>query len=77
MAQRGFMLNSGCEVSPEVFGYHVYMVQKAVQDFGDYDNWNECFTFRRNIQACMLSCKDKLSWRLLRLTPDPAVLKLK
>lgn len=38
MAQRGFMLNSGCEVSPEVFGYHVYMVQKAVQDFGEYDN---------------------------------------
>jgi uroporphyrinogen decarboxylase len=34
----GFMLSSGCELSPETPGYHVYMMQKAVQDFGGYDN---------------------------------------
>jgi uroporphyrinogen decarboxylase len=37
-APRGFMLSSGCEVSPETPGYHVYMMQKAVQDFGVYDS---------------------------------------
>lgn len=33
-APRGFMLSSGCEVSPETPGYHVYLMQKAVRDFG-------------------------------------------
>lgn len=37
-ASRGFMLSSGCEVSPETPGYHVYMMQKAILDFGGYDN---------------------------------------
>ena len=36
-APQGFMLSSGCEVSPETPGYHIYMMQKAVQDFGAYD----------------------------------------
>ncbi|MDY6791832.1 MAG: uroporphyrinogen decarboxylase family protein [Thermodesulfobacteriota bacterium] len=36
-APRGFMLSSGCEVSPETPGYHIYMMQKAVQDFGTYN----------------------------------------
>jgi len=36
-APRGFMLSSGCEVSPETPGHHIYMMQKAVQDFGIYD----------------------------------------
>lgn len=33
-APRGFMLSSGCEVSPETPGYHIYVMQKALQDFG-------------------------------------------
>ena len=33
-APRGFMLSSGCEVSPETPGHHVYIMQKAIQDFG-------------------------------------------
>ena len=37
-APRGFMLSSGCEVSPETPGYHVYMMQKAIQDFGGYND---------------------------------------
>ena len=36
-APRGFMLSSGCEVSPETPGYHVYVMQKALQDFGSYN----------------------------------------
>ena len=36
LAPRGFMFSSGCEVSPETPGYHVYMMQKALQDFGSY-----------------------------------------
>jgi len=35
-APHGFMLSSGCEVSPETPGYHVYMMQKAIQDVGGY-----------------------------------------
>jgi uroporphyrinogen decarboxylase len=33
-APRGFMFSSGCEVSPETPGYHLYMVKKALTDFG-------------------------------------------
>ena len=36
LAPRGFMLSSGCEVSPETPGYHVHMMQKALQDYGSY-----------------------------------------
>ena len=35
-AERGFMLCSGCEVSPETPGYHFYTMQKAVRDLGGY-----------------------------------------
>jgi uroporphyrinogen decarboxylase len=35
-APSGFMLSSGCEVSPETPGYHVYLMKKAVEDFGYY-----------------------------------------
>jgi uroporphyrinogen decarboxylase len=34
---RGFMFSSGCEVSPETPGYHVYMLKKALNDFGSYN----------------------------------------
>jgi len=33
-APRGFMLSSGCEVSPETPGYQVYLMGKAVKAFG-------------------------------------------
>ncbi len=36
-APSGFMLSSGCEVSPETPPYHIYMMQKAVEEFGYYD----------------------------------------
>jgi len=36
-APRGFMLSSGCEVSPKTPGYNVYMMQKALNDFGWYE----------------------------------------
>ncbi len=32
-APRGFMLSSGCEVSPETPGYHIYLMAKAVKEF--------------------------------------------
>ena len=32
-APRGFMLSSGCEVSPETPPYHVYTMQKTVEEF--------------------------------------------
>lgn len=35
---RGFMFSSGCEVSPETPGYHVYMLKKALDDFGSYND---------------------------------------
>ena len=37
-APRGFMLSPGCELSPETPGYHVFMMQKAILDFGGCDN---------------------------------------
>jgi uroporphyrinogen decarboxylase len=37
-APRGFMLSSGCEVSPETPGYHVYLMKKALKEFGSYAN---------------------------------------
>ena len=37
LAPNGFMLSSGCEVSPETPGYHVYMMRKAINDFGWFD----------------------------------------
>ena len=36
-APRGFMFSSGCEVSPETPGYHVYLMQKAIMMFGGYN----------------------------------------
>jgi uroporphyrinogen decarboxylase len=33
-APRGFMLSSGCEVSPETPGYHLFLMQKAIDRFG-------------------------------------------
>jgi len=36
-APRGFMFSSGCEVSPETPGYHVYLMKKAVDEFGFYE----------------------------------------
>jgi uroporphyrinogen decarboxylase len=36
MAPRGFMLSSGCEVSPQTPGYHIYLMQKALEEFGGY-----------------------------------------
>ncbi len=33
-APRGFMLSSGCEIPPEAPPYHLYMLQKAIRDFG-------------------------------------------
>jgi uroporphyrinogen decarboxylase len=36
-APRGFMLSSGCEVSPETPGYHVYLMKKALDDCGRCD----------------------------------------
>lgn len=36
-APKGFMLSSGCEVSPETPGYHIHVMQKALRDFGGYD----------------------------------------
>jgi uroporphyrinogen decarboxylase len=36
-APRGFMLSSGCEVSPETPGYHVYLMKKALDEFGSYE----------------------------------------
>jgi uroporphyrinogen decarboxylase len=35
-APRGFMFSSGCEVSPETPGYHVYLIKKAIKEFGVY-----------------------------------------
>ncbi len=35
-APRGFMFSSGCEVSPETPGYHVYLIKKAIDEFGVY-----------------------------------------
>ncbi|MBN1103873.1 MAG: uroporphyrinogen decarboxylase family protein [Deltaproteobacteria bacterium] len=35
-APGGFMLSSGCEVSPETPGYHVYLMRKAIEEFGSY-----------------------------------------
>ena len=35
-APRGFMLCSGCEVSPETPGYHLYTMQNALKEFGRY-----------------------------------------
>jgi uroporphyrinogen decarboxylase len=35
-APRGFMFSSGCEVSPETPGYHVYLIKKAIEEFGLY-----------------------------------------
>lgn len=37
-APQGFMLSSGCEVSPETPGYHVYLMKKALDEFGGYDD---------------------------------------
>ncbi|MGD8366712.1 MAG: uroporphyrinogen decarboxylase family protein [Desulfobacterales bacterium] len=37
-APRGFMLSSGCEVSPETPGYHLYLMKKALADVGSYTN---------------------------------------
>jgi uroporphyrinogen decarboxylase len=36
-APRGFMLMSGCETPPEAPPYHVYLMRKAIDDFGWYD----------------------------------------
>lgn len=36
-APRGFMFSSGCEVSPETPGYHVYLMKKAIEMFGGCD----------------------------------------
>jgi uroporphyrinogen decarboxylase len=35
-APRGFMFSSGCEVSPETPGYHLYLIKKAIDEFGIY-----------------------------------------
>lgn len=36
-APRGFMLSSGCEVSPETPAYHLYLMGKAAREFGGDD----------------------------------------
>lgn len=36
-APNGFMLSSGCEISPETPGYNLYMMKKALNDFGRYE----------------------------------------
>jgi uroporphyrinogen decarboxylase len=36
-APRGYMLMSGCEIPPMSPPYNVYMMTKAVNDFGWYD----------------------------------------
>jgi len=36
-APRGFMLMSGCETPPETPPYNVYLMRKAIDDFGWYD----------------------------------------
>jgi len=36
-APRGFMLMSGCEIPPMAPPYNVYMMRKAVEDFGWYE----------------------------------------
>jgi uroporphyrinogen decarboxylase len=35
-APRGFMLMSGCELPPMSAPYNVYMMKKAIEDFGRY-----------------------------------------
>lgn len=35
-APHGFMLSSACEIPPATPGYHVYLMRKAVDDFGSY-----------------------------------------
>ncbi len=37
-APRGFMFSVGCELAPETPGYHLYLVQKALETFGRMDN---------------------------------------
>ena len=36
-AARGYMLSSGCEISPESPGYHIYLMRKAINEFGWYE----------------------------------------
>jgi uroporphyrinogen decarboxylase len=36
-APRGFMFSSGCEVSPETPGFHVYLMKKALEEYGRYE----------------------------------------
>jgi len=36
-APRGYMLMSGCEVAPMSPPYNLYMMKKAVEDFGSYN----------------------------------------
>lgn len=36
-SSRGFMFSSGCEVSPETPGYNVFMMRKAIDNYGWYD----------------------------------------
>jgi uroporphyrinogen decarboxylase len=33
-APRGFMLSSACEIPPETPPYHVFMMTKAINDYG-------------------------------------------
>ena len=35
-APRGFMLMSGCETPPETPSYNVFLMRKAIEDFGWY-----------------------------------------
>jgi uroporphyrinogen decarboxylase len=35
-ASRGFMLMSGCETPPDTPPYNIYMMRKAINDFGWY-----------------------------------------
>ena len=36
-APKGFMLSQGCQLSPLTPPYNVYMMKKAIDDFGQYD----------------------------------------
>jgi uroporphyrinogen decarboxylase len=35
-SKRGFALNSGCEISPETPPFNVWVMRKAIDDFGWY-----------------------------------------
>jgi len=37
-APRGFMLMSGCEIPPDTPPYNIYMMRKAIDDFGWYES---------------------------------------